>query len=61
MLRRPEKEQLVQELTSEFQNSSLVLFTDFKGLTVAQMTNLRRALREKLGSGARLTVVKTHF
>ncbi len=58
VLRRPEKEQLVQELTSEFQNSSLVLFTDFKGLTVAQMTNLRRALREKLGSGARLTVVK---
>lgn len=58
MLRRPEKEQLVQELTAEFQNSSLVLFTDFKGLTVAQMTKLRRALREKFGSGARLTVVK---
>lgn len=58
MLRRPEKEQLVQELTSEFENSSLVLFTDFKGLTVAQMTKLRRSLREKFGAGARLTVVK---
>ncbi|MFN3692293.1 MAG: 50S ribosomal protein L10, partial [Fervidobacterium sp.] len=58
MLRRPEKEQLVRELTEEFQNSSLVLFSDFKGLTVAQMTKLRRSLREKYGNGARLTVVK---
>ncbi|MGB9614451.1 MAG: 50S ribosomal protein L10 [Fervidobacterium sp.] len=58
MLRRPEKEKLVQELTEELRNSSLVLFTDFRGLTVAQMTKLRRALREKIGSGARLTVVK---
>ncbi|MGB9693416.1 MAG: 50S ribosomal protein L10, partial [Fervidobacterium sp.] len=57
MLRRPEKEKLVQELTEELRNSSLVLFTDFRGLTVAQMTKLRRALREKIGSGARLTVV----
>ncbi|MFN6992056.1 MAG: 50S ribosomal protein L10 [Fervidobacterium sp.] len=58
MLRRPEKEQLVRELTEEFQNSSLVLFSDFRGLTVAQMTKLRRSLREKYGNGARLTVAK---
>ncbi|ODN29877.1 50S ribosomal protein L10 [Fervidobacterium thailandense] len=58
MLRRPEKEKLVQELTETFKNSSLVLFTDFTGLTVAQMTKLRRSLREKMGSGAKLQVVK---
>ncbi|WP_448379421.1 50S ribosomal protein L10 [Fervidobacterium sp.] len=58
MLKRPEKEQLVNELTETFKNSSLVLFADFTGLTVAQMTKLRRALREKLGNDARFTVVK---
>jgi len=58
VLRRPEKEQVVQELAGEFKNSSLVLFTDFRGLTVSQMTKLRRVLREKFGNGARLTVVK---
>ncbi|WP_448375251.1 50S ribosomal protein L10 [Fervidobacterium sp.] len=58
MLRRPQKEQLVAELTEELQNASLVLFSDFKGLSVAQMTKLRRALREKFGDNARLTVVK---
>lgn len=58
MLRRPEKEKLVQELTETFKSSSLVLFADFTGLTVAQMTKLRRALREKMGSGAKLQVVK---
>lgn len=58
MLRRPEKEKLVQELTETFKSSSLVLLTDFTGLTVAQMTKLRRALREKMGSGAKLQVVK---
>jgi len=58
VLRRPEKEKLVQELTETFKSSSLVLFADFTGLTVAQMTKLRRALREKMGSGAKLQVVK---
>jgi len=58
VLRRPEKEQLVQELIGELQNSSLVLFSDFRGLTVAQMTKLRRALREKFGDGAKFAVVK---
>jgi len=58
VLRRPEKEQLVSELTEEFKGASLVLFTDFTGLSVAQMTKLRRALRERFGNDARLTVVK---
>lgn len=58
MLRRPQKEQLVAELTEELQDASLVLFSDFKGLSVAQMTKLRRALREKFGDTARITVVK---
>jgi len=58
VLKRPEKEQLVNELTETFKNSSLVLFADFTGLTVAQMTKLRRALREKLDNDARFTVVK---
>ncbi len=58
VLRRPEKEQLANELTEVFSNSSLVLFSDFSRLNVAQITKIRKALREKFGDGAHLTVAK---
>ncbi|SHH44969.1 50S ribosomal protein L10 [Thermosipho atlanticus] len=58
MLTRKQKEKLVEELSESLKNSSLILFSDYKGLNVAQITDLRRKLREKLGSGARYRVVK---
>lgn len=58
MLRRPEKEQIVLELSETLKGCSLVLFADFTGMTVAQMTKLRRSLREKVGEGASFRVIK---
>ncbi|QTA38877.1 50S ribosomal protein L10 [Thermosipho ferrireducens] len=58
MLTRAQKEKLVKEFAETFKNSSLIMFTDYKGLNVQQITELRRKLREKLESGARYRVVK---
>ncbi|HCF37557.1 MAG TPA: 50S ribosomal protein L10 [Thermosipho africanus] len=58
MLTRAQKEQLVKELSEVFKNSSLILFSDYKGLNVAQITDLRKKLREKLADGARYRVIK---
>ncbi|MBT1248119.1 MULTISPECIES: 50S ribosomal protein L10 [unclassified Thermosipho (in: thermotogales)] len=58
MLTRKQKEQLVEELSDVFEKSSLILFSDYKGLNVEQITKLRRNLREKLANGARYRVIK---
>jgi large subunit ribosomal protein L10 len=58
LLTRSQKEKLVQEISESLKNSSLILFSDYKGLNVEQITDLRRRLREKLGSGARYRVIK---
>jgi len=58
LLTRKQKEALVKELSESLKNSSLILFSDYKGLNVQQITDLRRKLREKLGNGARYRVVK---
>jgi large subunit ribosomal protein L10 len=52
---KPEKVQKVGELTERFKSASGAVFTDFRGLTVKDAMELRRALRD---AGTRLTVAK---
>lgn len=50
-----EKKQIVEDLRSRFQKSQLVILTDFKGLNVASVSDLRRKLKE---AGVEYKVVK---
>ncbi|MBN1155585.1 50S ribosomal protein L10 [candidate division KSB1 bacterium] len=43
---KPEKIKAVEELTSKFKEAKSVLLTDFKGLNVEQISELRTRLRE---------------
>jgi large subunit ribosomal protein L10 len=43
---RPEKAQAVEDITGRFQESSAALLTEYRGLTVAEIADLRNALRE---------------
>jgi len=43
---KPEKTAAVEELTELFRNSSSAVVTEYRGLTVEEITNLRRALGE---------------
>ena len=55
------KKAVVEALTSKIQESTSVVFVDYKGITVAQDTELRKQFRE---AGVEYTVVKntlTHF
>ncbi|PLV59183.1 50S ribosomal protein L10 [Thermotoga sp. KOL6] len=58
MLTRQQKEAIVKEMSEVFKQASLILFADFLGFTVAELTELRSKLREKYGDGARFKVVK---
>jgi large subunit ribosomal protein L10 len=51
---RPDKEAAVAELAEEFRSSSGVVLTEYRGLTVKQLQDLRRAL----GDNATYAVVK---
>jgi large subunit ribosomal protein L10 len=51
---RPDKAAVVAELKEEFQTSSGAVLTEYRGLTVAQLTELRRSL----GQNARFRVAK---
>jgi large subunit ribosomal protein L10 len=51
---RPDKAAAVAELTEAFRESSAAVLTEYRGLTVSQLQELRRAL----GDDARYTVVK---
>jgi large subunit ribosomal protein L10 len=44
---RSDKATAVAEITEAFQNSSAAVLTEYRGLTVAQLTQLRRALGEQ--------------
>ena len=55
MKTRKAKEQIVKELKEKFEKASLVILTDFNGMTVAESNALRRKLRE---AGAEYRVVK---
>jgi len=52
---RAEKEKVVEELTEKFKRSVSVIMTDYRGLNVAEITELRRKLRN---SGVDYQVVK---
>lgn len=41
-----DKQQIVEELREKFERSKIVILTDYKGLNVAKVTELRRKLRE---------------
>ncbi|HEY8309948.1 MAG TPA: 50S ribosomal protein L10 [Gemmatimonadaceae bacterium] len=54
-MKRNEKEQLVSELTDKIKGASAVYYTDFTGLNVKRMTELRRRLRR---AGVEYVVIK---
>ena len=51
---KPEKAQTVAEIAERFRDSSAAVVTEYRGLTMAQLTELRRAL----GTGATYAVAK---
>ena len=51
---KPEKAAAIAELTEKFRNSGAAVLTEYRGLTVAQLTTLRTNIREH----ATYTVVK---
>lgn len=51
---QPNKVAAVQELTEHFRNSTAAVLTEYRGLTVAQLKQLRRSL----GENAEYAVVK---
>src|SRR5919107_6387735 len=51
---RADKATAVAELTDKFRNSSATVLTEYRGLTVAELTELRRSL----GGGTRYSVSK---
>lgn len=54
-MKRTEKEQLVTELTSRIKGASALYYTDFTGLNVKNMTELRRRFRR---AGVEYVVIK---
>jgi large subunit ribosomal protein L10 len=50
----PAKAAVIDEITERFQKSSAAVLTEYRGLTVAQLTQLRRSL----GAGSSYAVVK---
>src|SRR4026207_1881360 len=54
-MKRTEKEQLVSELRDKLQNSTSLYYTDFTGLNVKAMTDLRRKLKK---AGVEYVVIK---
>lgn len=54
-MKREEKQQLVNELHEKFSTATVAILTEFKGLGVSEMTELRQKLR---GAKGELRVVK---
>ena len=54
-MKKSEKEQLVSELAQKLRSASALYYTDFTGLNVKRMTDLRRRLRR---SGVEYVVIK---
>ncbi len=54
-MKRPEKEALVDELSTKMRGAKALYYTDFTGLNVQRMTELRRRLRK---AGVEYVVVK---
>lgn len=47
MLSKEQKKKLVSELSPILKNSSSIIFTDFAGLTMAELTSLRKELKKQ--------------
>ena len=54
-MKRSEKDQLVAELTGKLKGASAIYYTDFTGLNVKRMTELRRRFRK---AGVEYVVIK---
>jgi len=54
-MKRTEKEQLVSELKDKISSAKALYYTDFTGLNVKRMTDLRRKLRK---AGVQYVVIK---
>src|SRR5687768_6627668 len=54
-MKRPDKEKLVAELTEKLRGAKALYYTDFAGLNVKSMTELRRRLRKQ---GVEYVVIK---
>ena len=54
-MKRTDKEQLVTELSTKIKGAKALYYTDFTGLNVKRMTDLRRRLRK---SGVEYVVIK---
>ena len=54
----PAKEDAVKALKDEFEGYNGYIFTDYRGMTVAQITELRTALRK---NDAQYRVIKNRF
>ena len=54
-MKRSDKEQLVTELTDKIKGATALYYTDFTGLNVKRMTELRRRLRK---AGVEYVVIK---
>ena len=54
-MKRNEKEQLVTELTTKIKGAKALYYTDFTGLNVKRMTDLRRKLKK---AGVEYVVIK---
>ena len=54
-MKRPDKEKLVAELTDKLRDAKALYYTDFAGLNVKRMTDLRRRLRKQ---GVEYVVIK---
>jgi large subunit ribosomal protein L10 len=54
-MKRPEKEQLVIQLKEKLKGASALYYTDFTGINVKKMTDLRRRLRR---AGVEYVVIK---
>jgi large subunit ribosomal protein L10 len=57
MLTRPQKEQLVKDLSAKIKDGKVLIFSDYAGTTVAKMKNLRDELR-KTDSSYKITKKK---
>ncbi len=54
-MKRPEKEQIVADLAEKLKGATALYYTDFTGLNVKRMTDLRRRLRR---AGVEYVVIK---
>lgn len=54
-MKRSDKDQLVAELKGKLEGAAAVYYTDFTGLNVKSMTNLRRRFRK---AGVEYVVIK---